>query len=165
MFSHWHLFNPDLVLPCSLAGTSSRQAIISRPRLACRTTSLPHSEHAGLAGVVSEPPRSVQNLTVQNYHTFVESNDSLVIVDYYTDWCGPCKMIAPELERMAAQYSKVAFAKLNCGLDNDSKRLVSQGVTTCVCLSRDHHDGPCAFWSTTCERLSCSIVHHACLNA
>ncbi|MEW5302981.1 MAG: hypothetical protein WDW36_005714 [Sanguina aurantia] len=105
------------------SGTPSRQAIISRPRLACRTTSLPHSEHAGLAGVVSEPPRSVQNLTVQNYHTFVESNDSLVIVDYYTDWCGPCKMIAPELERMAAQYSKVAFAKLNCGLDNDSKRL------------------------------------------
>lgn len=47
-------------------------------------------------------------------------------------------MIAPEIERMAAQYSKVAFAKLNCGLDNDSKRLVSCWLAVCACSGQSN---------------------------
>lgn len=60
------------------------------------------------------------------FHSFLEDNaDKLCVVDFYTDWCGPCKMIAPELERLAreADPSRVVYAKLNCGATNDSKKL------------------------------------------
>eukprot|EP00798_Chlamydomonas_sp_ICE-L_P000377 gene377-1768_t len=48
----------------------------------------------------------------------------LVVVDFYTQWCGPCKLIAPMVEKMAQEYQGkgVRFAKVDCGKDNDSKK-------------------------------------------
>lgn len=42
-----------------------------------------------------------------------QSNGKLIVIDCHAQWCGPCKMIAPEFEQMATQYSNVVFAKVD----------------------------------------------------
>jgi thioredoxin 1 len=54
-----------------------------------------------------------------NFKAEVEDAKGLSIVDFWAEWCGPCKMIAPILHEMAGEYAgKVRF----CKLDVDSNR-------------------------------------------
>ncbi|MBR2545187.1 MAG: thioredoxin [Erysipelotrichaceae bacterium] len=47
-----------------------------------------------------------------------KTREGLVLVDFFADWCGPCKMLAPVLEKLAAFYGdKLAVYKVN--VDND----------------------------------------------
>jgi thioredoxin 1 len=53
-------------------------------------------------------------LTEQNFDAEVLQSTQPVIVDFYADWCGPCKMIAPALEEIATDHvGRVKVAKVN----------------------------------------------------
>ncbi|GAB4819538.1 hypothetical protein N2152v2_006584 [Parachlorella kessleri] len=54
------------------------------------------------------------------YPTLEAAGDKLVVVDFYTAWCGPCKMIYPELCEMAKEYEKagVEIVKFECNKAN-----------------------------------------------
>lgn len=53
--------------------------------------------------------------TVESEKQFQETLDEnkLVIVDFYTKWCGPCKRIAPQIEELSKEQTNVHFCKLD----------------------------------------------------
>lgn len=57
---------------------------------------------------------SVLHVTDADFNDTVIKSDSPVLVDYWAEWCGPCKMIAPVLDEIATEYAeKLTVAKLN----------------------------------------------------
>lgn len=53
-------------------------------------------------------------LTDENFDTEVTNNNSLIIIDFWAEWCGPCRMMAPVFEKLSAEYvGKLRFAKLD----------------------------------------------------
>ncbi len=52
--------------------------------------------------------------TAENFEAEVLQASGTVLVDFYADWCGPCKMMAPLVERMAEKYEgQIKIGKLN----------------------------------------------------
>jgi thioredoxin 1 len=54
-----------------------------------------------------------QKVTTAEFEEKVLLADRPVIVDFYADWCGPCKMLAPVLEQIATEHTDVTVAKVN----------------------------------------------------
>ncbi|CBJ29912.1 flagellar outer arm dynein 14 kDa light chain LC5 [Ectocarpus siliculosus] len=55
-----------------------------------------------------------------------DNKDKLVVVDYSTTWCGPCKMILPKFEKLAEQYSDAVFVKVIGDSTNDASQLMKR---------------------------------------
>jgi thioredoxin 1 len=70
---------------------------------------------------------SIRILTQDNFKTEVLSSSEPVLVDFWAEWCGPCKMIAPVLDELASEYEgKVRIGKVN--IDEHSSIAMEYGV-------------------------------------
>ena len=73
--------------------------------------------------IVNETP--VMELTSQNFNQEIAKND-LLLVDFWAEWCGPCKSMHPIFTRMAKKYKQVRFARVN--VDNAQDIAMRYGV-------------------------------------
>ena len=54
-----------------------------------------------------------RKFTSENFEAEVLKSEKPVLVDFYADWCGPCKMMAPAVEKLANEQDDVIVGKLN----------------------------------------------------
>ena len=67
------------------------------------------------------------DINKDNFSSEVLENDKLVLVDFWAEWCGPCKQIAPSLEEISNEMSaQVTIAKHN--IDNEPNTPTKYGV-------------------------------------
>ena len=67
---------------------------------------------------------SVIEVTDDNFETEVANSSIPVLVDFWAEWCGPCRMLAPTIEDLAEEYKdKVKVGKLNT---DDNKQVAVQ---------------------------------------
>jgi thioredoxin 1 len=75
----------------------------------------------------------VQNVNSNNFKDEVLNSDKTVVVDFYADWCGPCRMLSPVIEELSSEMKDVKFVKV----DTDSESSIAgeyevQGIPTIV---------------------------------
>ena len=55
----------------------------------------------------------IEKINEGNFDEKIKNRGSVTVVDFYADWCGPCKMLSPVLEDLASNYTDVEFYKVN----------------------------------------------------
>ena len=55
----------------------------------------------------------ILRVTSQNFGEEVLKSDKTVLVDFYADWCGPCKMLSPIVDEVAKEMSEIKVVKVN----------------------------------------------------
>ena len=63
------------------------------------------------------------NIDATDFESTITDND-IVLVDFWADWCGPCKRFAPVYEKVSEDNKEIVFAKL----DTDANQELSQGL-------------------------------------
>lgn len=71
---------------------------------------------------------SVLHITKENYEAEVLKSDVPVLLDFYADWCGPCRMVAPILAEIAEENHNIKVGKIN--VDNDLELAQQFGVVS-----------------------------------
>jgi thioredoxin 2 len=110
-------------LKCQFCGTWNRID-------AARAADKPKCGKCGKPMLLDRPVK----LDDENFTRTITESDVPVLVDFYADWCGPCKMMAPSVDKLAADYTgKAIVAKLNTDMaQRTSQSFQIRGIPTSI---------------------------------
>ena len=69
---------------------------------------------------------SVQTITKENFDETVLQSDKPVLVDFWAEWCGPCRMVSPIVDEIAGERDDIVVGKVN--VDEQSELAARFGV-------------------------------------
>ena len=86
---------------------------------------------------------TITHLNLENYEKEVVDSDVPVIIDFYADWCGPCKMMEPVFEELSSLYEgKLKFLKLDTQAEEGlAMKFGIQGIPALVLLDKEKELG------------------------
>ena len=73
-----------------------------------------------------ESGMEIMKVTSANFKDEVLNSDKTVLIDFYADWCGPCKMFSPIVESVAAENENIKVVKIN--IDNEQDLAIKYQV-------------------------------------
>ena len=71
---------------------------------------------------------SVIKVNKDNFDAEVLASEQTVLVDFYADWCGPCRMVSPIVDQIAEEHPEYKMVKVN--VDDDSELAIRFGIMT-----------------------------------
>jgi len=81
---------------------------------------------------------TITHLTDATFDEVVKSSEKPILVDFWAEWCGPCKMIAPVLEELAQEQTAIQIAKLDVDANQEiAMRFNVMSIPTLLLI----HDG------------------------
>lgn len=70
---------------------------------------------------------SVLSVTKDNFES-VKQSEKTVLLDFYADWCGPCRMVSPLVDEIAEEHAEYLVGKIN--VDEEGELAAAFGVTS-----------------------------------
>lgn len=71
---------------------------------------------------------AITELTKENFDNEVLNCDKPVLIDFWANWCGPCRMLSPTVDEIADEYDSVKVCKVN--VDNEMELASAFGVSS-----------------------------------
>ena len=71
------------------------------------------SEQINIKNEEEENEMEILKVTSENFESEVLQSDKPVLIDFYADWCGPCKMLSPIVDEVAEENTDIKVVKIN----------------------------------------------------
>lgn len=81
-------------------------------------------------------------LTKDNYKETVEKSEKPVLIDFFANWCGPCKMLSPIIEKIAEEREDIKVCKVNVDEEDELAALFGiQSIPTLILVKNGSVSG------------------------